>query len=265
MPPDGPGRLDIAVCDRHGLRYNRAVERGCAMCRREAGSAAAQAVPTSRPASPAPPPAARPPARVAPAPQGDPRATPVEPSASRLAPGTSPSTPAPTGQGRTADIVVCDKHGLRYNRAVESGCVRCRRESGVAPAATSGASRAATPRPAGPPDAPASTGVQLLLAFLLVGGAGALFWTAHKAVLESFAGGVLATVGKQSAEAAAAPAARKQFEQVDPFDPSTIPTPEFDPHGYGPAEEQKQMHEFFQQMKEDEAKERGNAPPAAPQ
>ena len=33
-----PGtRIDIAVCPKHGLRYNRATDSGCAFCRRDAG------------------------------------------------------------------------------------------------------------------------------------------------------------------------------------------------------------------------------------
>jgi hypothetical protein len=163
------------------------------------------------------------------------------------------------------DIIVCDKHGLRYNRAVESGCARCRRESGAV--ATPGASAPAqgAPRSAqgmSAAEQPASIGKQLLLAAALVAGTGVLFWSAHQSVLESFSGGVLATLGKEGQDAAAAPGQRHSFETTDPIDPANAPTPTVDPRGQGPAEEQKQLHDFLQQMKEDEAKARGAATPA---
>jgi len=265
MPPDGPGRLDIAVCEKHGLRYNRSVERGCALCRREAGTTTGAATPASRVSSPTAPPAARPTPRPAPPPQADPLPPRPQPQASQPVPDAAVPAPTSAASGRSVDIVVCEKHRLRYNRAAESGCVRCRRESGLGPAAANGTIGAAAARSSGQTEAPASAAVQLLVAALLVGGTGTLFWTVQKTVLESFAGGALATAGKEGAEAAAAPAARKSFQTTDPFDPAAIPTPEVDPGGHGPGEEQKQIHEFFEQMKEEEAKERGNAPPAEPQ
>jgi len=42
--------------------------------------------------------------------------------------------------GTATQIVKCEKHGLRYNAATQSGCVRCRREAGEFP--KTGATRA---------------------------------------------------------------------------------------------------------------------------
>jgi hypothetical protein len=274
-----PGtRIDIVVCQKHGLRYNRAVDTGCAFCRRD-GEVAEPSAP--RPAAP-PPPRPRPPAATAPRPAAvipaASAAAPPRPSASIPRAGMPPATgdglpdidaavappePAftPSTGSRAVDIVTCDKHGLRYNRAAEKGCVRCRSEAGTG---ASGARRAATA--SGPKvDAPASLPMQLLFAALLVGGTGTLFWSAHQAVLESFAGGVLATAGSAGAEAAAAPG-DASYEAPDPAAwPPPRPTgsqPQPPPgmQGRGPAEQQKQVEELFRQMKEDAAKERGEAP-----
>jgi hypothetical protein len=162
------------------------------------------------------------------------------------------------------DIATCEKHGLRYNRAVDAGCVRCRRESGAVAAPGAATSSQGTARTTAT-EQPASLGKQLLLAAALVAGTGVLFWSAHQSVLESFSGGVLATVGKEGKEAAAAPGQRHSFETTDPLDPANVPTPAVDPRGQGPAEEQKQLHDFLQQMKEEEAKARGDATPAPPE
>jgi len=181
---------------------------------------------------------------------------------------------------RTVDIVVCEKHGLRYNRAVDGGCVRCRRgESGVqtgavrvAAAATAAATTPA-PAPAARADRPASTAIQLLLAAVLIGGTGSLFFSAHHAVLESFAGGVLAAAGKAGKKSAGTRPHVAAEREAAPEQPPTVwPSPEalaeeapaIDPRGHGPAEEQKQLDEFFRQMREDEAKDRPAQPaPAA--
>ena len=102
--------------------------------------------------------------------------------------------------------------------------------------------------------------MQLLFAALLVGGTGTLFWSAHEAVLESFAGGVLANAGSAGAEAADAPG-DASYEAPDPAAwPPPRPTGSQQPpppgmRGRGPAEQQKQVEELFRQMKEDEAKE----------
>ncbi len=165
------------------------------------------------------------------------------------------------------DVATCEKHGLRYNRAVESGCVRCRRESGVATTATAGtgASRLGT---AVRLDAPSSVGTQLLIAVLLIGGTGGLCFAAHQAVLNSFAGGLLMQTGSagmdvvddpgEAYDAAAEPAA---WPPPRPTGPQPTAPPGM--KGRGPAEEQKQIEELFRQMQEDEAKERGEQPPPA--
>jgi hypothetical protein len=176
---------------------------------------------------------------------------------------------------RTVDIVVCDKHGLRYNRAVESGCVRCRRgesgvQTGVVATATATAAATAT-APVARADRPASTAIQLVLAAVLIGGTGSLFFSAHHALLESFAGGAFAAAGKAGRKAAAgrhgaSPSSETAPEREQP--PTIWPSPEaiaeetpaVDPKGHGPAEEQKQLDEFFRQMREEEAK----ASPAQP-
>jgi len=109
--------------------------------------------------------------------------------------------------------------------------------------------------------------MQLLFAALLVGGTGTLFWSAHQTVLESFAGGVLASAGSAGAEAAAAPG-DASYEAPDPnaWPPprptGSQPQPPPGMQSRGPAAEQKQIEELFRQMKEDEAKERGEAPDA---
>jgi len=256
-----PGtRIDIVVCQKHGLRYNRAADTGCAFCRRDGETAEPPLAP--RPASP--PPRPRPASPTPPARPAAPRATGTLPGAPDVAAATAAAEARAAAAPRPVDIVTCDKHGLRYNRATDKGCVRCRTESGAA----SGAPRASAPRAGakGAPEPPASLGVQLLVAALLVGGTGGLFYGAHQAVLESFAGGVLATAGKSGAEAAAAPGDAK-YDAPDPAAwPPPRPTgsqPQPPPgmRGRGPAEQQKQIEELFRQMKEDEAKERGETPP----
>jgi hypothetical protein len=253
-------RIDIVVCQKHGLRYNRATDTGCAFCRRDGETAepppppqAAAPPPRPRPAAPTPPP--RPAAS---------RATGTVPGVPDVASAAAAAEARAAAAPRPVDNDTCEKHGLRYNRATDKGCVRCRAESGaVSGAARAGASRAASKAT---PQAPASLGAQLLIAALLVGGTGALFYGAHQAVLESFSGGVLATAGKSGAEAAAAPGEAK-YDAPDPAAwPPPRPTgsqPQPPPgmRGRGPAEQQKQIEELFRQMKEDDAKERGEAPP----
>ena len=245
-----PGtRIDIAVCQKHGLRYNRATDTGCAFCRRD-GEVAEPA--------PAPMPAAPPPR-----PLPSSLATPPRSAAPRATGASSISDAA--GEPRSTvvqaiDIATCDKHGLRYNRATDKGCVRCRAESS---AATGGTRRGAAPGRAAA-EAPASLPIQLLIAALLVGGSGGLFFAAHQSVLESFAGGVLANAGEAGAEAAAAPG-DASYDAPDPASwppPRPTATPPVPPgmRGRGPAEQQKQIEELFRQMKEDEEKERGEAP-----
>ncbi len=185
-----------------------------------------------------------------------------------LLPDLPPEPEALTATGsRPLDIATCEKHGLRYNRAVESGCVRCRRESGVATtAATStGASRLGT---AVRLDAPSSIGTQLLIAVLLIGGTGGLCFAAHQAVLKSFAGGLLVQTGSAGMDVVDDPGEAYGSDSAEsaawPPPRPTGPQPTAPPgmKGRGPAEEQKQIEELFRQMKEDEAKERGEEPPA---
>lgn len=285
-----PGnRVDIVVCQKHGLRYNRVTDTGCAMCRREAGEAPrpamtpppsprAAATPASpRPTVPATPPRATPaipPLAAAPTPPRPSTPTPPPPSpppADEVLPPLLPDLPpepeALTATGsRPLDIVTCEKHGLRYNRAAESGCVRCRRESGVATTASTGAGRLGT---AVRLDAPSSVRTQLIIAALLIGGTGGLCYAAHSALIKSYAGGFMQT-GSAGMDAGDDPG--EAYVRDNPADPAPWPPPR--PKGpqptappgmkgRGPVEQQKQIEELFRQMKEDEAKERGEEPPPA--
>ena len=165
--------------------------------------------------------------------------------------------------GTRIDIVVCQKHGLRYNGAAEKGCVRCRAESGFVAggpvAGGVGSTRAGTSPPRAAADRPASMQTQLLIAALLIGGTGGIFYGAHQALLDSVSGGMLAGAARSGAEAAAAPG-DASYEAPDPAawpPPRPTATPPVPPEmrGRGPAEQQKQIEELFRQMKEDQAKE----------
>ena len=50
------------------------------------------------------------------------------------------------GQGKPATVVKCEKHGLHYDSAKFSGCIRCRREAGELPPPGAGASAPAQPK-----------------------------------------------------------------------------------------------------------------------
>lgn len=85
----------------------------------------------------------------------------------------------PDNQLRTV-TVVCEKHGLRYNPQLHSGCVRCRKEAGEAIGS-------------GPMKAPAGTSTRqggslaaaLAVTFFLVAGTSLVFYTIHKAAWDS--------------------------------------------------------------------------------
>jgi len=51
--------------------------------------------------------------------------------------------------GKPAMVVKCEKHGLHYDSARQSGCVLCRREAGELPGATAPSSRGAAQAAAG--------------------------------------------------------------------------------------------------------------------
>lgn len=53
------------------------------------------------------------------------------------------------GQGKPATVVKCETHGLHYDSAKFSGCVRCRREAGELPPAGAGAAAVAAAQPSG--------------------------------------------------------------------------------------------------------------------
>ncbi len=94
--------------------------------------------------------------------------------------------------------VVCEKHGLRYNPALQTGCVRCRRADGASPA------------PAGQP--PKSGGTSLatawVLALVLILAVGFALYATH---LKSYRAG-------------------QRFREVSGFAPSTaLPAPPANP------------------------------------
>lgn len=153
-------------------------------------------------------------------------------------------------ESRRIEISVCPKHGLRYNAAEELGCVRCRREdgAGVGRAPAAGGRAPAAPRPA---DGPASAPTQLLLAALLVAGTGAMFWTAHQQVLESF--GSVFGLGAEGPGAATAPMAMEDDLGVGETDGGVEPAG-YPPDGtvaVGPAAQEQQMRELMRQMEAD--------------
>jgi hypothetical protein len=87
-----------------------------------------------------------------------------------------------------ANIVQCEKHGLRYNADIQDGCVICRREAGggAAPAAPRSASKAApasrasrsgSARPGQKPMGPA-----LIVTAVLIAATTGAFFLAHPAV-----------------------------------------------------------------------------------
>jgi len=94
---------------------------------------------------------------------------------------------------RPVQIAGCERHGLKYNAAIDSGCVRCRRQD-----TPSLASATAAPRTASVP-------LQLLLAALLVGATGGLFCAAQRAMIDGYT--ILHRAAERGAATAAAPAA----------------------------------------------------------
>src|SRR6185503_17021349 len=102
-----PGtRVDIVVCQQHGLRYNRVTDTGCAMCRREGVVAepSRPAVATVAPSTPRP--SAPPPSAPPPRPAAAPRPSAVPPAAARAAtpsPALSYSQPAAAAALPTTD------------------------------------------------------------------------------------------------------------------------------------------------------------------
>jgi hypothetical protein len=77
-------------------------------------------------------------------------------------------------------IETCEVHGLKYNAAIDTGCVRCRRDADGAEAAPSGSAAIAVAAPL--------VGKQALVSALLVAGSGFLFFTAHQRMLGQLAG-----------------------------------------------------------------------------
>jgi hypothetical protein len=161
------------------------------------------------------------------------------------------------------EIAICERHGLRYNAAEGQGCVRCRREAGLATGTvpvTAAPAKAA--KPAAPGPRRASAPLHLLIAAALVGGTGALFWSAHRDVVASFgnlapdeSGGV---GGEHEADDEAAVPAPLSYAEDGAVEGETAA--DADPAAYppedvaiGPAEQQRQLDELMRQMEEDAA------------
>lgn len=160
------------------------------------------------------------------------------------------------GEGeRRVEIVVCDKHGLRYNKADGGGCVRCRRESGGV--AVHGGGRGPTPVRSGPAETSANAFVQLLLAAALIGGTGALFFSVHQDVVRGFGGMFAEGVEDVAAEGQLEDDGRLSFEEGDAEADTAAFPPEGDSEGdgdtvaFGPAEQERQMNELMRQMQQD--------------
>ncbi len=78
-------------------------------------------------------------------------------------------TPDTPPEAAAARVEVCDKHGLRYNAAVEEGCARCRTEAaGRAMGGTGFVARR-----------PTDLGRSLIVAVVLVVGVGLSLYGAH--------------------------------------------------------------------------------------
>lgn len=97
-------------------------------------------------------------------------------------------------------IETCEVHGLKYNAAIATGCVRCRKDGTGAeagPAASPSVAASAAP----------SLGKQALVSALLVAGSGFLFFSAHQRMLgqlTGFFGAGIEGGGRADIEAAAA-------------------------------------------------------------
>ncbi|MCP4658810.1 MAG: hypothetical protein GY856_25645 [bacterium] len=77
---------------------------------------------------------------------------------------------------KATQIVKCEKHGLRYNAATQSGCVRCRREGGEA-------ARAGPVRAAGrtTPQGMSLIAALAVSALLILAMSFVLFWVRYQA------------------------------------------------------------------------------------
>ena len=154
-------------------------------------------------------------------------------------------------EARRVEIAVCEKHGLRYNAAEGQGCVRCRREAGVSAGPPAATARAAAPG-AAPSEASPSVPSQLLLAALLVAGTGAMFWTAHQQVVESFGTFFGMSAGGPGASTDAFSMEEDGLGSGEPAGgaaPAAYPPD--DTVAVGPAAQEQQMRELMRQMEED--------------
>lgn len=80
---------------------------------------------------------------------------------------------------RNLVAVVCEKHGLRYNPQIHSGCVRCRKEAGETIGSAAAARGGANAKPGG------SIAAALAVTFLLVMVSSGVFYAIHKSAWEA--------------------------------------------------------------------------------
>ncbi len=82
-------------------------------------------------------------------------------------------------EARRLVAVVCEKHGLRYNPQIHSGCVRCRKEAGETISAAAAAHGGASAEPGG------SIAAALAVTFLLVMVSSGVFYAIHKSAWDA--------------------------------------------------------------------------------
>lgn len=85
----------------------------------------------------------------------------------------------PHDEAKKPVAVVCEKHGLRYNPQVHSGCVRCRKEAGETIGVAAKAAAATSVRPGG------SIAAALAVTFFLIVISSGVFYAIHRASWEA--------------------------------------------------------------------------------
>lgn len=82
--------------------------------------------------------------------------------------------------------VVCEKHGLRYNPTLHSGCVRCRKEAGEKIGAPAPVARTAAPAAAAAAEGSVLPALAVTLLLVVVTGGG--FYFAHRQIRDTVGG-----------------------------------------------------------------------------
>jgi hypothetical protein len=85
----------------------------------------------------------------------------------------------PQDEAKKPVTVVCEKHGLRYNPQVHSGCVRCRKEAGEAIGGAAKAAAGTSARQGG------SIAAALAVTVLLVVLSSGLFYAIHRSAWDA--------------------------------------------------------------------------------